>query len=272
MTDRQRPVGVFDSGVGGLTVFRAIRRRLPDEDLLYLGDNARVPYGSKSRETIVRYTEECVTALVERGVKCLVVACNTVSAVALPTLQSRFPDIPVLGVVEPGALAACRASASGRIAVIATRSTVNGGAYAAAIHRHRPDAQVVSLSCPLFVPLAEEGWFDGPLVEGIAARYLASLFATEPTPDCLVLGCTHYPLLSGVIRKVIGPEPVMVDSAETTADALVDMLVVHRLANASGRYGSNQFLTTDDAACFAQIGARFLGADVCRDNVSHISL
>ena len=272
MTDRQRPVGVFDSGVGGLTVFRAVRRRLPAENLLYLGDNARVPYGSKSRETIVRYTEECVSTLVERGVKCLVVACNTVSAVALPTLQSRFPGIPVLGVVEPGALAACRASVSGRIAVIATRSTVNGGAYVAAIHRYRPDAQVVSLPCPLFVPLAEEGWFDGPLVEGIAARYLGSLFAADPAPDCLVLGCTHYPLLSGVIRKVIGPEPVMVDSAETTADALAAMLVERGLDNTSGQCGSNAFLTTDAAACFAQIGARFLGGDVCRDNVSHISL
>ena len=272
MTDSQRPVGVFDSGVGGLTVFRAIRRRLPAEDLLYLGDNARVPYGSKSRETIVRYTEECAGKLVERGVKCLVVACNTVSAVALPALQRRFPGIPVLGVVEPGALAACRASASGRIAVIATRSTVNGGAYVAAIHRHRPDAQVVSAPCPLFVPLAEEGWFDGPEVEGIAARYLAPLFTADPAPDCLVLGCTHYPLLSDVIRRVIGPGPAMVDSAETTAEALVNMLRERGLGNALKHDGDNQFLTTDDAACFAQIGARFLGTDVCRDNVSHISL
>ena len=272
MIDRQRPVGVFDSGVGGLTVFRAIRRRLPAEDLLYLGDNARVPYGSKSRETIVRYTEECVTELVNRGVKCLVVACNTVSAVALPALQNRFPDIPVLGVVEPGALTACRASVSGRIAVIATRSTVNGGAYAAAIHRYRPEAQVVSAPCPLFVPLAEEGWFDGPLVEGIAAHYLASLFAAKPVPDCLVLGCTHYPLLSGVIRRVIGPDPVMVDSAETTADALVEMLKKYGMNNTAEHSGNNQFLTTDDAVCFAQIGARFLGEDVCRNNVSHISL
>lgn len=272
MTDTRQPVGVFDSGVGGLTVFRAIRRRLPAEHLLYLGDNARVPYGSKSRETIIRYTEECAANLVEQGVKCLVVACNTMSAVALPTLQRRFPGIPVLGVVEPGALAACRASASGRIAVIATRSTVNGGAYAAAIRRYRPDAQVVSEACPLFVPLAEEGWFDGPLVEAIVARYLAPLFAAEPAPDCLVLGCTHYPLLSGVIRQVIGPEPAMVDSAETTAQVLAAKLAERGLLNTAGQDGSNQFLTTDDAACFAQIGARFLGTDVCRDNVSHISL
>ncbi len=208
----------------------------------------------------------------ERGVKYLVVACNTISAVALPTLGQRFPDIPVLGVVEPGALAACRASASGRIAVIATKSTVHGGAYADAIHRHRPKAEVVSVPCPLFVPLVEEGWFEGSLVEGVVAHYLHPLFGGEEAPDCLVLACTHYPLLASTIRKVIGPRPVMVDSAATTADSLCEALARKQLCNDAGRPGRTHFFTTDDARRFARIGAFYLGEDVCGDNVEHVDL
>ena len=272
MSDPRLPVGLFDSGIGGLTVFKSVHRRLPAEDLLYLGDNARVPYGTKSHDTIITYACECAAKLVEEGVKYLVVACNTISAIALPCLREKFPDVPVMGVVEPGAQAACRASKSGRIAVIATPSTVRGGAYADAIRRHRPDAEVTSVSCPLFVPLVEEGWFGGPLVEGIAAQYLDPVFARPDKPDCLVLGCSHYPLLSETLRRVIGPEPVIVDSAETTAESLAQALQSAGLANEPGRKGTARFFTTDDARRFSRIGARFLGKDVCSDNVSHVEL
>ena len=173
------PVGVFDSGVGGLTVLRALARALPGEDFLYLGDTARLPYGTKSPESIRRYALQAAALLRERGVKCLVVACNTASAVALDDRAAEFAPVPVLGVVEPGAAAACAATRSGHIAVVATESTVRGGAYQSAIHRRRPDATVASRACPLFVALAEEGWTDGPVVEAVIHRYLDDLFATD---------------------------------------------------------------------------------------------
>ncbi len=270
----QLPIGVFDSGVGGLTVLRAMLRHMPEEEYLYLGDTARLPYGSKSHATIVRYSLQTATYLVEQGIKLLVIACNTATAAALPVLRKTWPHIPIIGVVEPGAQAACQASASGHIAVIATRSTIDGGAYQRAILRHWPEASVSSLSCPLFVPLAEEGWFNGPIVESIASYYLSPLFAGKEAPDCLVLGCTHYPLLAHAIRAVIGPKPVMVDSAATTAEAVRACLQAHHLTQKHPRNGTGniRFFTTDDSGSFARTGSMFLGMPVLEKDVCRVDL
>ena len=255
------PVGVFDSGVGGLTVLRALVDALPAENFLYLGDTARLPYGTKSPESIRRYALQAARLLKERGVKCLVVACNTASAVALESLAAAFAPVPVLGVLEPGAAAACRATRSGRIAVIATESTVRGGAYQRAIARRLPSAVVTARACPLFVALAEEGWTDGPIVEAVAHRYLDDLFSVAPggRPDTLVLGCTHFPVVAPTLRAVLGPDVAIVDSAATTAAALTAVLAEHGLARPDPGGGSVALMATDDAARFARVGGTFLG-------------
>lgn len=272
LVDVDLPIGLFDSGVGGLTVLKAIRTRLPAENTLYLGDTARLPYGTKSADTIVRYALKASARLVAMRIKLLVVACNTVSAVALPALAAAFPDLSVIGVVEPGAEAACTASTNGRIAVIATESTVRGGAYTAAILRRRPDAEIQSHPCPLFVPLAEEGWFSGPIAESIAERYLSPLFHCHRPPDTLVLGCTHYPLLSEAIRNVIGSDPMLVDSAATTAEAVARRLTADSLASTSSCQGKARFCTTDDTARFARVGSLFLGQPLAEGDVSLVDI
>lgn len=257
------PVGVFDSGVGGLTVLRALVGALPDEDFVYLGDTARLPYGTKSPESIRRYSLQAAGLLKTRGVKCLVVACNTASAVALESLAAAFAPVPVLGVLEPGAAAACRATRSGRIAVIATESTVRGGAYQRAIARRLPAAVVTARACPLFVALAEEGWTDGPIVEAVAHRYLDDLFdadAAATRPDTLVLGCTHFPVVAPTLEAVLGPQVSIVDSAATTAAALAGVLGERGLVRPAGSGGGAlALLATDGATRFARVGGTFLG-------------
>lgn len=274
------PIGMFDSGVGGLTVLKALRHRMPCEDILYLGDTARLPYGTKSPETITRYALQATAKLVERGIKLLVVACNTATSVALPALRAAYPAIPVIGVVEPGAQASCRASRRGHIAVIATESTIRGRAYHKAIHRLRPEAHIVGLACPLFVPLAEEGWLDGPIAEAIAARYLDPVFrpasGTESPeiPDCLVLGCTHFPLLAQSIRNVIGKDVIIVDSAATTALAVQEELTQRDLVHpqAGDECGATRYLTTDDVPRFARTGTMFLGTPISHEEVELVDL
>lgn len=269
------PVGVFDSGVGGLTVLRALLEVLPGEDFLYLGDTARLPYGTKSAESIRRYALQAAAALRGRGVKCLVVACNTASAVALDALTAEFAPVPVLGVVEPGAAAACAATRSGRIAVVATESTVRGGAYQAAIRRLRPDAVVAARACPLFVALAEEGWTEGPVVEAVVHRYLDDLFGSDPAtrPDTLVLGCTHFPVLAPAIHRVLGAGVAIVDSAATTAVALARALDQGdlRRPGATGR-GTVRLLATDGAERFARVGGTFLGRPLEAADVEVVDL
>jgi glutamate racemase len=266
---------VFDSGVGGLTVLRALARVLPAEDFVYLGDTARLPYGTKSPESIRRYALQAAALLRERGVKCLVVACNTASAVALDELTEEFAPVPVLGVVEPGAAAACAATRSGRIAVLATESTVRGGAYQSAIHRRLPGATVEARACPLFVALAEEGWTEGPVVEAVIRRYLDDLFAagSPAHPDTLVLGCTHFPVLAPAIRRVVGERVAIVDSAETTAAALAGVLDAAGLRRpAGGPAGRVRLLATDSAERFARVGGTFLGRPLAAGDVEVVDL
>ena len=200
-----RQIGIFDSGVGGLTVTAAIAKLLPQERLVYLGDTARLPYGTKSAETVSRYAVQATRALMRFDVKLIVVACNTASAVALPVLTAALAPVPIIGVVEPGARAAVDATHSGRIAVIATEGTVRGGAYVRAIHALMPEAHVEQKACPLFVALAEEGWTEGDVPESAARRYLGQMFAQDEAPDTLVLGCTHFPLIAGVVRRHLPP-------------------------------------------------------------------
>jgi glutamate racemase len=270
--DADAPIGVFDSGVGGLTVLAALRARLPDEHYLYLGDTARLPYGTKSGETVVRYALQAADALVARGIKALVVACNTASSVALPEIAARYPGLPVVGVVEPGAEAACAATQRDHVAVIATEGTILGGAYQRAIGRLRPAVRVEALPCALFVALAEEGWVRGEVAEAVARRYLEPAFGADP-PDVLVLGCTHFPLLVEPIRAAVGPAVRIVDSAATTAAA------VQRELERTGRrrrsrtpLASTRFLATDGVARFARVGSAFLGIPVAPEQVQLVDL
>lgn len=268
----QLPIGVFDSGVGGLTVLRALRAALPGESFIYLGDTARLPYGTKSGETVTRYAEQAARALVRRDVKLLVIACNTASAVALGHLAAAFAPLPVVGVIEPGADAACAASRSGQIGVIATEGTVRGGAYERAIRARRPDAAVTSAPCPLFVALAEEGWVRGPITEAIARRYLEPLVAEHPALDALVLGCTHFPVLRDAIAAAVGSRITLVDSAETTAQAVAARLTRNGLRAPDGPAGGVRFLATDAPARFARVGAVFLGEAIAPEAVELVDL
>jgi glutamate racemase len=252
-------IGIFDSGVGGLTVLRALAERLPGESFLYLGDTARLPYGTKSAETVSRYAVQAAAALVQRGVKLLVIACNTASAVALPALQAAFGGIPVIGVVEPGAQAAVEAAPDGPIAIIATEGTVRGGAYARAIHARAPHIEVLQQACPLFVPLAEEGLTEGDIAAAVARHYLEPL--RKATPKCLVLGCTHFPALKAAIGAVMGPQVALVDSAATTARALERQLQSSGALREGGA-AVRRFLVTDAPERFARVSRIFLGEPV----------
>lgn len=263
-------IGVFDSGVGGLTVLRALRRALPGHDFIYLGDTARLPYGTKSAGSVLRYAEQAADVLVARGLSCLVVACNTASAVALDRLRERYVPLPVVGVIEPGAQAAVAASTTGHIAVVATEGTVRAGAYEAAIRRLQPAAHVVSAACGVFVALAEEGWTTGEVVELAIRRYLDPLLQAASPPDVLLLGCTHFPVLAPAIRRVMGPGIAIVDSADTTASVVRNALR-QVPGPASGR-GSVRLLATDGAARFARVGAGFLGEPIAAEALEIVDL
>jgi glutamate racemase len=271
---RAAPIGVFDSGVGGLTVLRALQRRLPGESFIYLGDTARLPYGTKSARTVERYALRATALLVGTGVKAIVVACNTASAVALPALRAAHTGLPVFGVVGPGARAAVRASASGRIGVIATESTVRGGAYARAILAAHPAARVHARACPLLVALAEEGWVDGPIAEAVVGEYLRPWLPDgegTAAPDCVVLGCTHFPLFAPAIERVTHGRLALVDSAATTA-AEVAASLAEAGALAALAQPARRLLATDDVDRFARVGGRFLGVPVAAGDVELVDL
>ncbi len=259
--DESRPIGVFDSGVGGLTVVSALTRRLPAESILYLGDTARLPYGDKSPRTVRRYTRRNVDFLMARGVKAVVVACNTASALALEDLD--YP-LPVWGVIEPGAATAVAAT-QGRIGVIATESTIRSDAYGRAIRRLRTGAEVLSRACPLFVPLVEEGWSDDPISEQIAERYLTPLL--DAGIDTLVLGCTHYPMLKPVLQRVAGDGVRLVDSAEAVARQVAGELASHGLA-ADGDDPEHHFCVTDSGEHFARVAEDLLAHSLAPASVS----
>jgi glutamate racemase len=249
------PVGVFDSGIGGLTVAHAIMAQLPNESVTYFGDTARVPYGPKSPDTVRRYSQEIAGFLVDQGIKSLVVACNTATAHALPVLRENL-SVPVIGVIEPGARAAVAATRTGHVGVIGTVGTIKSGAYERALRALEPSLRITARACPLFVPLVEEGWVDHEATRLIAEEYLAPLLETHV--DTVVLGCTHYPLLKGVISRVLGSDVRLIDSAEETARETAAVLHDRCLtvSSPSPRY---RFIASDDPLMFLQLGQRFLG-------------
>ena len=258
---RRQPLGVFDSGVGGLTVLRAINMRLPREGTVYLGDTARVPYGSRSPRVVCRYAVNNARFLRERSdVKLLVVACNTASAVALPALAEAI-DVPILGVVDPGARLASQTTRSGKVAVIGTRATIESGAYQRSLAAIDPSIEIIARPCPLLVPLAEEGWIDGSIAKAIVERYLGDL--RDYGVDTVVLGCTHYPLLKAVIGRVLGDDIALVDSAEAVAEATARLLSDEGMEDCASEYEDcppeRQIFVTDVPHAFGKLAARFLG-------------
>lgn len=254
-----KAIGIFDSGVGGLTVLREIMKVLPQEDTIYLGDTARVPYGTKSPETVVRFAREITSFLVNRDIKLLVVACNTASAVSLDELKAEFP-IPIVGVIEPGAVRAAAVTVSGRVGVIGTAGTIRSSAYTKAIKRINPDIEVITAECPMFVPLAEEGWVDNDVARLTASIYLKEL--RDKGIDTLVLGCTHYPLLKGIISEVMGEGVTLVDSAAETAKVVKSILDSNSAIRPVQEKGNHHYFVTDVPAGFIRVGNRFLGGDL----------
>ncbi len=251
-----KAIGIFDSGVGGLTVLKEIIKALPQEDTLYLGDTARVPYGTKSPETVTRYSMEITTFLVNRDIKLLVAACNTVSAVSLEALKHRF-SLPIVGVIEPGARRAASVTKTGKVGVIGTEGTIRSSAYTKAIKRINPEIEVVTRACPLFVPLAEEGWIDNDVARLTAEIYLRGL--RNDGVDTLVLGCTHYPILKETIAATMGEGVQLVDSAEETALTVAEILRNSVMIRPPAERGNHHYFVTDVPAGFLKVGSRFLG-------------
>jgi glutamate racemase len=267
MNSSLRPIGIFDSGIGGLTVLKEIFEALPQENTIYLGDTARVPYGIRSPETVTRYSFENTRFLSSRDIKLLVIACNTASSVSLDAVRATFP-VPVVGVIEPGAKAAAAATRKKKVAVIGTEATVRSGSYTRAIQAIDSDIEVFSIPCPLFVPLVEEGWTEGRVTEMVAEKYLSGM--KEKGIDTLVLGCTHYPLLKPVLSRLMGDAVLLIDSAIETAREIGTMLRSHGLMNTSGRPVRHEFYVTDTPQKFLAVGERFLGRSI--ENIGKIQL
>lgn len=269
-----RPIGIFDSGVGGLTVLKALRARMPDEHFVYLGDTARLPYGIKSASSILRYARQASRHLQARNIKLLVIACNTASAVALCDLQSELAPLPVIGVIEPGASAAVAARPSANHLVLATEATVRLGAYRQAILRLDTAAMVEELACELLVALAEEGWTNGGIADAVIRRYLQPYLAADGTStlSSLILGCTHFPLLRDALSAVAGDHVSIVDSAGTTATVVAERLLAEGLTRTHAGSGNLQLLATDGARRFARVGGVFLGTALSADDVEIVDL
>lgn len=267
---RYAPVGVFDSGVGGLTVAREIMRQLPRESIVYFGDTARVPYGSKSKETILRYSRQIIHFLESKGVKAIVVACNTASAFALEEIRPEM-KMPIIGVVKPGAKVAAETTVNGRIGVIGTEGTVGSQIYTEMIHRHNPEAVVLGKACPLFVPLVEEGWLKDSITMEVARRYLASF--QESDIDTLILGCTHYPLLRSTIGEIMGDRVNLVNPAYETAQGLGRLLEEYQLANdgkGENASASYRFFVSDAAEKFKNFANSILPCEIKEARLIHI--
>jgi len=255
MINRKSPIGIFDSGLGGLTVFRAVRRLMPCENIIYFGDTARVPYGTKSKEAVIAFSKEITALLSGRGVKLIIVACNTASSLALAEAR-KISKVPVIGVIEPGARAAAAATANNRILVTGTTATISSGAYGRALKKLKPGVRVYEKACPLFVPLVEEGWCAKQLTEMVACEYLKPL--KKKGFDTVILGCTHYPLLKNVISRVLGGGVNIVDSAAAAAEEAMTNLASRKLLNASGR-GRIRFIASDAPGKFKTLALRLLG-------------
>lgn len=264
-----RAIGFFDSGVGGLTVLREVMRRLPNELTIYLGDNARAPYGPRSDDEVNKFSAQCLDELAARDVKAIVVACNTSSAIALPHLRLRY-DRPLLGVVRPGATAAALATRNRRVGVIATQATVRSRAYFQAIKEEDPFVEVVEHATPKLVPLVEAGQLDGPLVQEVVAEQIAPVLTSERSIDTLLLGCTHYPLLAPVIRNIIGGDIAVIDSASATASALAALLEMHSLEAPIDKTPTHVQLTTGDVDAFSRVAGRLF--DQAFTNVEHLQI
>lgn len=254
-----RPIGVFDSGIGGLTVVKALRELLPEEKIFYLGDTARVPYGGKSSSTVQRYSLEMTEILLKENAKAIVIACNTASAIALDTLEKNLP-VPVVGVIKPGAQAAIKATRNRHVGVIGTRATIGSGAYEKALRALDGDVRVTSRACPLLVPLIEEGWLNDKLTDSVIQRYLEPL--VHENIDTLVLGCTHYPLLTGAISRALGPTVTLVDSAQNCARAVQELLDRQSLRAPAGNSGDLEVALTDAPDNFLRVAREALQLEI----------
>lgn len=255
----QRPIGVFDSGLGGLTVVKELMAQLPNENIVYFGDTARLPYGTRSRETIIKYSMQCIRFLLTQNIKAVVIACNTASSMALDAVKEVF-DIPIIGVVEPGAADAVKATRNGKVGIIGTEATVQSGSYPRAIASINADIQTCSVACSLFVPIVEEGWSDTPIAYLTAERYLEPL--KEWGADTLILGCTHYPLLMNTISKVMGPDVTLVNPAVGTAHEVKRILQRRDMLNNSYKEPQYCYYLSDFSQRFKQIGSRFLNREI----------
>lgn len=252
------PIGVFDSGVGGLTVVKELIRQLPGEDIVYFGDTARVPYGIKSKETVIRFSIENILFLLKQDVKLICVACNTVSSFALPVIKHHF-KVPIVGVITPGIREAVYATRNNRIGVIGTKGTIKSRSYELEIKQIKPKAKVTAVACPLFVPFAEEGWLSGRVVLEVAKAYLKPL--KHARVDTIILGCTHYPLLKPIIRKVMGGNVILIDSAQQVAVEVKKILTQEGLLSKNGK-GKHKFYVSDNPEWFSELAKRFLGVQV----------
>ncbi|HNQ92161.1 MAG TPA: glutamate racemase [Alphaproteobacteria bacterium] len=259
-----RKIGVFDSGIGGLTVLKALKRKLPDESYIYIGDTARLPYGTKSRETVIKYSESLTRAVLKQNIKAVVVACNTASTHALEKVKEIASPLPVIGMIEPAAKAACKATAKGHIAVIATTGTIHSGAYTSAIQGYAPETKVSNAACQMLVALAEEGWNeqDDPVARSIIHRYLDPLFDQTNAPDTLILGCTHFPLFTNIISEILGPDVTLINSGEEAAQT-----VTSQISPSSVTDCHTQFFATDDPVRFARNALRFYDHHIGQDDI-----
>jgi len=265
--EKAKPIGVFDSGIGGLTVVRQIAATLPNESIVYFGDTARVPYGSKSNNTVIEYALQDAQFLIERNVKAIVVACNTVSAIALDVLKQKY-TVPIIGMITPGSQLALKQSKKKRIGVIGTRATISNHAYLNELKKHDPDVEVFEQACPLFVPLAEEGWTDHAATKAVAEEYLQEL--RDLKIDTLVLGCTHYPILSKVIQEVIGSDVMLIDSGVASAEVVRSEINRIGLETNSHALGYHDFYVSDIPTTFKHVAELFLGKSIA--NVKKIDL
>ncbi|MDF2672381.1 MAG: glutamate racemase [Clostridiales bacterium] len=254
-----RPIGIFDSGIGGLTVVKEVMKILPGEDIYYFGDTARVPYGNKSPETITKFSFQNTRFLIDKDVKAIVIACNTASAFSIDSVKDNF-SIPVLGVIEPGAYAAARETKSGKIGIIGTEGTIASRAYEKAIKKLLPNAEILGCPCPLFVPLVEEGWAGSKVSYLVAEEYLEPL--KRAGVDTLVMGCTHYPLLKKVVRDVMGPDVALINPAEETAIDLMKVLAQHNLQSELKDRSHYKYYVSDNPDKFSKVGGNFLNKEV----------